>query len=177
MKSCFRGHPLEIRQFQTVYLQKLSHFCGPPRRVARSAKHSRRGRERFPAEKTAAGVPNASPVFRGHPPEIRQFGSNAGQNSRPPPDTCRGSQNTHAGGVRVSQLRKRTPERKIGVWFFGVDPPWNQTVCLQKRSNFAGPSAAFRGPQNTHAEGVRVSQLRKRAPERKIEVLFSGSSP
>ena len=168
MKSCFRGHPLEIRQFQTVYLQKLSHFCGPPRRVPRSAKHSRRGRERFPAEKTAAGVPNASPVFRGHPPEIRQFGSNAGQNSRPPPDTCRGSQNTHAGGVRVSQLRKRTPERKIGVWFFGVDPPWNQTVCLQKRSNFAGPSAAFRGPQNTHAEGVRVSQLRKRTQERKI---------
>ena len=65
MKSCFRGHPLEIRQFQTVYLQKRSNLCGPPRQFPRSAKHSRRGREGFPAEKTGAGVPNLRPVFFG----------------------------------------------------------------------------------------------------------------
>ena len=123
MKSCFFGHPLEIRQFQTVCLQKLSNFCGPPRRVPRAAAHSRRGRERFPAEKKASCVQNVSPVFRGHPPEIRQFASKTGQNSRSPPAAFRGSQNTHAEGVRVSQLRKRTQERKIGVLFFRGHPP------------------------------------------------------
>jgi hypothetical protein len=93
-----------------------------------------------------------------------------------PPRCFRGSQNTHAEGVRVSQLRKRTQERKIGVWFFGVDP-WNQSVCLQKRTNCVGPPTVFGGPQNTHAEDVRVSQLRKRMPERKIGVRFVGVDP
>ena len=65
MKSCFRGHPLEIRQFQTVCLQKRSNFCGPPHQFPRSAKHSRRGSEGFPAEKTVACMQNLSPVFSG----------------------------------------------------------------------------------------------------------------
>ncbi len=64
--------------------------CGPPRCFPRVAKHSRRGREGFPAEKTDTGTQNLSLVFRGPPPGIRRFASKNGQILRAPPPLSEG---------------------------------------------------------------------------------------
>ena len=42
------------------------------------------------AEKTVSVMQNLSPVFRGHPPEIRQFDSKTGKNLRSPPMVSEG---------------------------------------------------------------------------------------
>jgi hypothetical protein len=116
------------------------------------------------------------PGFSGSTPWNQTVSLQKRANFAGPPAGFRGPQNTHAEGMRVSQLRKRATTRKIGVRFFGVIP-LKSDDWPPKTVNICGPPRRFRGPQNTHAEGVRVSQRRKRTTARKIGVRFVGVDP
>ncbi len=142
-------------------------LCGPPRHFPRAAKHSRRGCEGFPAEKTDAGTQNLSLVFGVHPLESDGLPPKTGKFCGPLlrfPSAAKHSRR------RLEGFPAEKTDAGTQNWspVFSGSSPSNQTIHLQKRSNFASPPAGFRGPQSTHVEGVRVSQLRKWSPVCKI---------
>ncbi len=69
------------------------------------------------------------------------------------------------------------PAEKTGVGAAGCVEHTDRVQLQWHCKGVDENSVAFRGPQNTHAEDVRVSQLRKRTPKRKIGVRFFGDDP
>ena len=139
-RANFFGRRLAFLERQTTHaggVSVLRNSAGPPRRVPRAAAHSRRGRERFPAEKKASCVQNVSPVFRGHTPEIRQFGSKTGQNSRSPRCLPRVAR-------RFRSRRERFPAEKTGAGtqnlslVFRGPPPLESDGLPPKTGQFCG---------------------------------------
>jgi hypothetical protein len=91
--------------------------------------------------------------------------------------------NTHAEDVRVSQLRKRTQERKIGVRFFG-DDPLESDGFPAKTVKFCGPPRRFprtakysrRGSEGFPGD-ITVVSLQNWSPVLWGQPLESGSLP
>ena len=137
----------------TISLSLAFKFCRPLRRFPRSAKHSRRGREGFPAQKTGAGTQNWSPDFRGQPPGISRFTSKNCHISAGPPAGLRGPQSTHAEGVSVSPLRKRPPACPMRVLFFGVIPPKSDSLAPTPGKT-RGPPPILAGGRKTLTPGA-----------------------